>query len=350
MTTNRLTPFLTKKERFLRALQFQPVDRPPVWLMRQAGRYMPEYQAVRKNHTFLEMCRKPEVAAEVSIQPLEILDVDAIIIFNDILIPIETMGREVVFTEKGPVITPPFRNESELKSLCVCAYDETPPVYDSIQCVRRQVGESVPILGFAGAPFTMATYFVEGEMTRNLNHIKTLMYSQPDVLKKLLDIITETVIAYLQVQIKAGADAVQIFDTWAGSLTQTDYRVFAYPYQKRIIHAIQSQGTPIILYVNGSSPYLSEMKQTGASVLSVDWRHDLKAVQKVVGSDTVLQGNLDPTVLFAGPEIVSQKTQIMLETMGRKEGYIANLGHGILPETPVESVKAFVQTVQQAGQ
>lgn len=333
----------------MKAIQMQPVDRPPVWLMRQAGRYLPEYQAVRKNYSFLEMCRKPEVAAEVSIQPLEILDVDAIIIFNDILIPIESMGREVIFSEKGPIISPPFRQESELKTLSTCTFDETPAVYDSIQTVRRQVGDSIPVLGFAGAPFTMATYFVEGQMTRNLDNIKTLMYTQPDVLKQLLDIITETVIAYLQVQIRAGADAVQIFDTWAGLLTKTDYRVFAYPYQKRIIDTIKSEGTPITLYVNGSTPYLSEMKQSGASVLSVDWRLDLKSVLKTVGTDTVLQGNLDPTVLLANPDVVHEKTKTMMDTLGRNDGYIANLGHGILPPTPVESVKAFVQTVQQAG-
>ncbi|MBD3265323.1 uroporphyrinogen decarboxylase, partial [bacterium] len=210
---------MTKKERLLSAFRFAKVDRPPVWLMRQAGRYLPEYQTVRANYSFLEMCRKPEVAAEVSIQPLDILDVDAVIVFNDILIPLESMGREVIFTENGPVIQPAFREPKELESIQVCTYDETPAVFDSIQTIRRHIGNDVPILGFAGAPFTMAAYLVEGKMSKNLQHIKSFLYSEPDALKSLLEKITETVIGYLKIQVQAGADAVQIFDTWGGSLT-----------------------------------------------------------------------------------------------------------------------------------
>jgi uroporphyrinogen decarboxylase len=337
---------LTKKQRLLNAVQSLPVDRPPVWLMRQAGRYMPEYQAVRKQYSFLEMCRNADIAAEVSIQPLDILDVDAIIVFNDILIPLEAMGREVIFSEKGPIITPPFRSETELRDLKPCRFEETPAVCGSIQTIRKRVGGDVPILGFAGAPFTMATYFVEGEMSKNLQTIKALLYSQPDTLKKLLDIITETVIAYLKHQIQAGADMVQIFDTWGGTLSEQEYRTFALPYQKQIIQAIKSQGTPITLYVNGSSPYLKEMKETTATVLSVDWRLALSTVEKIVGKEQVLQGNLDPTLLFAPPEVVQSKTLDMLAQLDRTTGYIANLGHGILPGTPVESVKSLVETVK----
>ncbi|MBN2325858.1 MAG: uroporphyrinogen decarboxylase [Candidatus Omnitrophica bacterium] len=337
---------LTCKQRFLGAIENSPIDRPPVWLMRQAGRYLPAYQEVKKNFTFLEMCRRADAAAEVSIQPFDILGVDAIIVFNDILIPLEHMGQKVDFTEKGPVVAPAARNAEILAGIHRGRFDETPAVFDSIAEIRRRIGGDVPILGFAGCPFTLSAYMVEGVVSKSLRYIKELLYANPRLLEKTLDLLTETVIDYLRIQIKAGADAVQIFDTWAGELSRSDYRRFALPYQRRIIEAIQSEGTPVILYVKGSSHVIDEMKASGASVLSVDWRINLRDISNRLGEGTVLQGNLDPTVLYAPPETVRRMTQKILDDAGRRTGHIFNLGHGVLPETPVESVQALIETVK----
>jgi uroporphyrinogen decarboxylase len=337
---------LTNKERLLRAIAKAPIDRPPVWLMRQAGRYLPAYQKIKERYSFMEMCRIPEVAAEVSIQPYEILGVDGIIVFNDILIPFEHMGLQVEFTEKGPAVTPPVRSEEDLRALHAAKFGEEPPVYQSIAEIRRRVGKDVPIFGFAGAPFTLATYMVEGSTSKNLRYIKEFLFSRPALLEHMLDILTETVIDYLRIQIQAGADVVQIFDTWGGSLSRSDYRRFAFPYQKRIVEAIQSRGTPVILYVNGSTPFLREMKASGAAVLSVDWRVDLREVSEIVGDETVLQGNLDPTALYAPADVVRGLATNLLDDFNRKTGHIVNLGHGILPETPVDSVRALIETVK----
>ncbi len=338
-------PF-TEKARFLGAVARQPVDRPPVWLMRQAGRYLPQYMEVKKQYTFLEMCRLPDIAAEVSIQPYEILGVDAIIVFNDILIPLAQLGLTVDFNDQGPVVTPAPRHERDIRALRRRPFDETPPVCESIATIRRRAGENIPILGFAGSPFTLACYMVEGVTSKNLRYIKELVYARPDLLEHLLEMISETVIEYLTLQIQAGADVVQIFDTWAGELGWKEYRRFALPWQKRVIEAIQRQGTPVFLYVKGSSPFLEEMKESGAAVLSVDWRTPLSEVAARIGADTVLQGNLDPTALYAPPDVVSRLTRELLDDCQRTTGHIFNLGHGVLPQTPVESVQALVNTVK----
>lgn len=337
---------LTHKARFMGAIARKPIDRPPIWLMRQAGRYLPAYQEVKKNYTFLELCRVADLAAEVSIQPFEILGVDAIIVFNDILIPLEQLGQTVDFTDQGPIVHPAIRQLSQIKEMKRAPFFETPPVYNSIVEIRKRVGEEVPIIGFAGAPFTLATYMVEGVTSKSLRYIKELLYNHPDALIRLLEQITDTVIDYLRIQIKAGANVVQIFDTWAGELSVPDYWKFALPYQQQIVQTIQSEGTPVILYVKGSSPFLSEMKSSGASVVSVDWRVPLHEISELLGEETVLQGNLDPTALYAAPEIVSQKTLEILDSLDRTTGHIVNLGHGVLPETPVGSVQAMIDTVQ----
>ncbi len=346
ISTLSAPPKPTRKQRLLAAIEKKPVDRPPVWLMRQAGRYLPAYQEVKKQYTFMQMCRIPKIAAEVSIQPFEILDVDAIIVFNDILIPFEHMGLSVEFTENGPAVLPPIRNEEQFKMIHSAKFDKEPAVLASIVEIRKRVGKDVPIFGFAGAPFTLATYMIEGSTTKNLRFLKELLYSHPLLLENILELLTETVIEYLRIQIRAGADVVQIFDTWAGSLTRTDYRRFALPYQQRIVQSIQSKGTPVVLYVNGSSPFLHEMKESGAQILSVDWRIGLEEVSQIIGNDTVLQGNLDPTALYAPPLTVQNLVQNLLDSFDRTTGHIVNLGHGILPETPVESVQALIETVK----
>lgn len=338
---------LTRKERLMGAITRRPVDRPPVWLMRQAGRYMPEYQAVKKEYTFTEMCTIPSVAADVSLQPYDALGVDCVIVFNDILIPFNHMGLTVEFTDRGPAVSPPVRSAEDAARVREGRFDETPPVFESIREIRRRVGFDTPVFGFAGAPFTMAVYMVEGQMSKNLRYIKTLMYENPDRLRALLDVIAPTVIEYLKIQIRAGADVVQIFDTWAGALSEGEYRTFALPYQQLIIREIQENaGTPVVLYLKDSSPFLGEMRESGAAVLSVDWRLDLWTVNERLGGGCVLQGNLDPTALYAPPERVQSLVNGILRRHDVSTGHIFNLGHGILPETPVESVKTLVDTVK----
>ncbi|MFH1741661.1 MAG: uroporphyrinogen decarboxylase [bacterium] len=338
---------ISKRERFLKAIRKEPVDRPPVWMMRQAGRYLPQYQKLKERYSFKDLCRIPDLAAEISIQPFDIFDVDAIIVFNDILVPFEHMGFSVAFTDLGPEIQPAMRSEEMFANMHRARFDETPPVVDALQRVRKRVGPDVPIIGFIGGPFTMAAYAVEGHVTKNFTHIKALRYRNPDLFRRLLDCITETVIDYLSIQIEAGADVVQIFDTWAGILTPADYREFALPFQKRIIQTIREKSVPVILYVNGCAPYLTAMGQSGADVLSVDWRVDLKSVYNDLGGCCAVQGNLDPTMLCADPDTVAACTQAMLDGFGHRSGHIANLGHGVLPNSLVESVHAFVETVQK---
>ncbi len=341
-----MIPVLSKRERFLRATRKEPIDRIPVWLMRQAGRYLPQYREIKKDLSFMELCARPDMAAEVSIQPYDLLGVDAVIVFNDILIPFEYMGLSVSFNDSGPQIEPAVRSEDVLDSLCKPGFGDIPPVYETIEHVRKRVGKDAPILGFVGGPFTMATYAIEGKTSKTFNCIKTLRYSQPNLLKRLLESITETVFEYLAIQIAAGADAVQIFDTWAGILTTSDYREFVLPYQQQVIRSAHEKGVPAILYVNSCTPYIFELGESGADVLSIDWRSDLKCVCEHLDGRFALQGNLDPAALSAPPERVASYTRSMLDNFGQSRGYIANLGHGVLPTTPVESVQAFIETVQ----
>ncbi|MBN1477812.1 uroporphyrinogen decarboxylase [Candidatus Sumerlaeota bacterium] len=345
MSPLETTTTLSRRERFLRAVRGKAVDRPPVWMMRQAGRYLPEYHTVRARHDFLTMCRTPEAAAEVSIQPLEILGVDAVIVFNDILIPLEAMGLPVTFTERGPELPQPISGATGLDRFHVAEFDSDEPVAQTLRLIRGRIGPEVALLGFAGAPLTMACYAVEGKMTRNLEVVKALRHREPRTLQAALERITETVIHYLRLQIEAGADLVQIFDTWAGSFSVADCREFALPYQRRVIEAIRPLGVPISLYVKGSAPMLELMAESGADVLSVDWTLPLGEVRRRVGSDLTLQGNLDSTTLLSTPEAVRRETRAMLEELGG-ERHIANLGHGILPSTPVECAQAFVDTVK----
>lgn len=337
---------MTPKERMLAAISGQPLDRPPIWLMRQAGRYLPEYQAVKAEHSFHDLCRLPEVSAEVTLQPYRRYGMDALIVFNDILIPLETLGFSVEYGGGGPVVSPAIRSEADWKALHPREYDEAPPVVASLHEIQRQAGPDIPVLGFAGSPFTLATYMIEGSTTRNLRYIKTLMTDQPQLLHSMLEQITQSVIGYLRLQAQAGVVAVQIFDTWAGALSLHDYRQFALPYQQKIIDAIQGEGTPVILYVKQSAHVLAELAESDAAVLSIDWLTPLATARENVQPSQALQGNLDPSVLYASPEAVAQRTRDMLAGLPGKQGYIANLGHGILPETPVESVNAFVETVK----
>ena len=318
--------------------------------MRQAGRYLPQYRQTRaKAGDFLTLCKTPDLACEVTLQPIGILDVDAAILFSDILIPVEAMGVPLVFSEgEGPKLEP-VRGEEELKKLHVPdPAQEMGFVLDAVRLIRRELGSRVPLIGFSGAPFTLATYIVEGGTSKNFRRVLSWMYSDPQGFTRLLDLLTETVILYLRAQVEAGAQAVQVFDTWAGLLSRRLYREFALPGTARIVQALKGHGVPVILYVNGCSPFLEEMAASGVDVLSVDWRVSLSEAAGRTRGTVTLQGNLDPMALFA-PKATLEREVARVLSEAPDRGHVFNLGHGIQPETPVEAAQALVQCVHRLG-
>lgn len=342
-------------DRLLRACRFQEVDRSPVWMMRQAGRYLPEYRAVRGKTTFLELCKTPEMAAEVSMQPYDILGVDAVIMFSDILIPVEAMGMKLDIVEsKGPVIEDPIRNDDQVEKLIVPdPIEKTGFVMDLIRLLRRQLNNEAPLIGFAGAPYTLASYMVEGGTSKNYAEVKRMMFARPALFHKLLAKIADAVTDYLNAQIEAGVQVVQLFDTWAGDLSSADYEEFALPYQQRILERLhrgpEGLGVPATLYVNGCSHILEKMAASGANVLSIDWRIDIGEARRRLdnaGFDRLaLQGNLDPCALLGTPETIAAGVREILRKAG-PVGHIMNLGHGIMPMVPVENARAFINTAK----
>ncbi len=337
-------------ERLVRACRRQAVDRTPVWIMRQAGRYLPEYRAVRAQTDFLTLCKTPELAAKVSLQPYETLGLDAVILFSDILIPVEAMGMHLELSEKGPLLWPPIRTAEQVARLIAPdPLEKTPFVMQTIRLLRRELGDKVPVIGFAGAPFTLASYMVEGGSSRNFAEIKQMIYREPRLLHQLLEKVTEAIIAYLNAQIEAGVHVVQLFDTWAGELTPADYEEFALSYEQRVFESLhrgpQGLGVPAILYINGCSAILERMAQSGANVLSLDWRIDIAEARRRVGDRLALQGNVDPGALLGTPETIAESVRETLEKAG-PTGHILNLGHGILPQTPVENARAFVEAAK----
>lgn len=335
-----------RKSLFLSACRCQPVERVPVWLMRQAGRYLPEYRAIRQKHSFLEVCKTPELAVEVSLQPFRILDVDAVIVFSDILIPAEAMGMPLEISDSGPVLMNPLRDRSQIEALIdFDPEDKTRFVGDAIRLLCHALGPEVPVIGFAGAPWTLACYMIEGRSKEGFPTAKTLLYEDPHLLRVLLERIARVTARYLSAQIAAGASAVQLFDTWAGELSQQDYEAFALPATQLLISEIKPKEVPIILYTKASSHLLSGLQRAGADVLSVDWRIQLSALRKQLGGRVALQGNVDPCVLLGPEERIRQTVRETIEQTGGL-GHILNLGHGVLPTTPVENAKTFVQSGQ----
>ena len=342
---------MINNDRLIRACRRQEVDRAPVWMMRQAGRYMPEYRALRAKYDFMTMCKTPELAAEVSLQPYEILGVDAVIMFSDILVPVEAMGMKLDIVEsKGPVLEDPIRAEAQVEKLTVPDPVETMPfVMETIRLLRKRLDSSAPLIGFAGAPFTLASYMVEGGGTRNYAEIKRMMYREPMTTHRLLDKLAETIILYVNAQIEAGAQVVQLFDTWAGELSAADYEEFALPYERKVFERIRrdpsGSAVPAILYVNGCSHILEKMAESGADVLSIDWRIDLAEARRRVGDKFALQGNLDPCELLGTPETIAESVKEILKKGGGL-GHVMNLGHGILPMVPVENARAFIEAAK----
>lgn len=331
---------------FLRACRGERGSRPPVWLMRQAGRYLPEYREVRKKIDFLTLCRTPELAAQVTIQPIDRLGVDAAILFSDILVPAPAMGLNLDFNP-GPVVDPPVRSAEQVARLVVPEIEaEVPFVYETIRILRRELAGRVPLIGFAAAPFTLASYLVEGEGSRTFGNWKRMLYAAPELAHALLEKTTETTIRYLVAQVKAGAQAIQLFDTWAGLVSSADYETFSLPYVKRVLDAVRAEGVPTIYFALDAAHAARAVGTCGADALGADWRSSLSDASRAFGGSFALQGNLDPCVLLSDVATVRQRTLRMLEDGAKLPGHIVNLGHGILPETPVDNAIAFVETVK----
>lgn len=331
-------------DRFLRACRRETVDRTPIWLMRQAGRYMPEYRALREKYSMLEMCRTAELAAEVTLQPLRRFDLDAAILFSDIMIPLQPMGIDFDIVESvGPVVANPVRDVASASQLRVIEPEnDVPFVIEAIKMLRREL--PVPLIGFAGAPFTLASYIVEGKPSRDLLLTKKMMRGNSPAWHTLMDKLAQSIAAYLRAQIDAGAQAVQLFDSWVGALSPSDYREFVLPHTQKIFATLAATNVPRIHFGTGTATLLELMKQAGGDVIGVDWRVPLdQAFNRL--NDAAIQGNLDPAVLLMTPEIVAARArEIMAEANGRR-GHIFNLGHGILQHTPMENVARLIEVV-----
>ncbi|HXM92803.1 MAG TPA: uroporphyrinogen decarboxylase [Candidatus Dormibacteraeota bacterium] len=338
---------LNQKELFLRACRGETVPRVPVWMMRQAGRYLPEYREIRAKHTFLEVCKTPDLATEVSLQPLRLLGVDVVIVFSDILIPAEAMGMSLELGDSGPILPHPVRTQNDVSELKLFDPEvETGFLPETIRRIRREIGPSIPVVGFAGAPWTLACYMVEGRTKEGFAAVKSFLYHEPKTFRKLLNRIAEAAVLYLRAQIAAGAAAIQLFDTWCGELNLQDYEEFALPAVQQIISGLGGS-VPVIYYTKASHHLLSAVARSGADVLSVDWRVNLRELRDTLGSKIALQGNLDPTILLGPPQGIRRATLETVSALGGS-GHILNLGHGILPQTPVENAKLFIETGQLA--
>lgn len=336
--------------RFLDACWGKPVDCTPVWLMRQAGRYLPEYMAVRSKCTFLELCKTPELAAEVSIQPVTVLGVDAAIMFSDILTPVEPMGLKLDFVP-GPVFENPVRTMADVEALRITEPEaDVPYVLETIRILRRELNGKVPLIGFGGAPFTLACYMVEGKGSKDWATIKRMMYAAPDVYAALMEKVTMMDMEYLNAQIKAGAQAIQIFDTWGGVLSPSDYQTYVLPYTAKLINGLNRTNIPIIHFVKGSGTMLPIVQQAGGDVMGLDWHINLGAARDQLGPAMAVQGNLDPTVLYAPKALIEQEVQRVLNENAGRPGHIFNLGHGILPTVPVEHAIHMVESVHRLSQ
>ena len=334
--------------RFVRACLRKPVDRTPVWFLRQAGRYMQEYREVRKHHTLVEICKQPEIAAEVTITAAEKLGVDAAIIFADLLLPLEPMGLPFEFQAgEGPVVHHPVRTPEDVKALRTDRTAELAYVARAIEKVAGHFGDRLGVIGFCGAPYTLASSMIEGGGSRNYVFTKQMMYGDSSVWRSLLDKLVQVLTEYCRLQVQAGADVIQIFDSWVGSLGLADYRDYAFEASKRLVRAVQDMGVPVIYFGVETAGLLAQMSSTGADVIGLDWRQPLDVGWREVGHTHAVQGNLDPITLFAPVEVLELRVKEILRAAGGRPGHIFNLGHGIVPNTPVENVQAVVRMVRE---
>ena len=339
---------MSKESLFIRACKRQETERTPVWIMRQAGRYLPEYRAIREKHDFLTMCKTPELAAEVTVQPIDIIKTDAAILFSDILVIPEAMGMHLdIIESKGPVFENPIRDRAALDALQTeGVVERLNYVLEAVKVTKEKLAGRVPLIGFSGSPWTLACYMVEGQGSKNFDIVKSFIYNEPAAAHKLLQVLADSVVGYLNAKIRAGCDAVQIFDTWAGILSPSDFEEFSLKYIRYICDNLETNGAPVIVFAKGVSSYakLAELK---CDSLGVDWTKELGAVRREINGAKALQGNLDPTVLFAPPEKIREETARVLESYGAGAGHVFNLGHGILPKTPVENTRYFVECIKE---
>jgi len=340
---------MLKNDTFLKACRREKTDYTPVWMMRQAGRYLPEYMATRgKAGDFLTLCKTPDLAAEVTLQPIDILGVDAAILFSDILVVPEAMGMEVQFlVGEGPHFPDPVRTAAAIDKLVIPdPMDKLNYVMKAITAINKGLDKRVPLIGFTGAPWTLATYMVEGGGSKNFSLIKKMLYDTPELMHKLLDKTADAVVAYLKAQIETGVHAVQIFDTWGGILTPDDFETFSLQYIERIVSEVKGK-VPVIVFAKGAGHMMESIAQTGCDVVGVDWMSDIGDVRKRIGDKVALQGNMDPCTLYASPETIRKTVEKILAKFGEGNGHIFNLGHGILPDIPVEHAKAFINAVHE---
>ena len=339
---------MTTNNQFLKACRKEKTDYTPVWLMRQAGRYMEEYRKIRSKVDFLTMCKTPDLAAEVTLQPINRIGVDAAIIFADILLPLEPMGIKLEFAKnEGPVINNPIRTNEDVNALQLINTDEELPFLpETIRIVKQELNGKVPLIGFSGAPFTLASYIIEGGSSKNYIHAKKMMYNEPETWNRLMGKISDVIINYLLAQIKAGAETVQLFDSWVGCLSTEDYRQYVLPHSKKIIENIKKEiNIPVIHFGTNTTTLLQSMKEAGGDVIGLDWRINLDEGWEKIGFDKAVQGNLDPLVLLSNPAEIEKRVKDILKRADGRPGHIFNLGHGILPQTPVDNVIALVEMV-----
>jgi uroporphyrinogen decarboxylase len=342
----------TKNRRFLDALLRQPVDATPVWMMRQAGRYLPEYRALReKAGSFMNLCQNPELACEITLQPLQRFPLDAAIVFSDILTIPDAMGLGLNFVEgEGPVFANPIRTAKDIQVLQVPEMNSALSyVMETIRLVRQELADRVPLIGFSGSPWTLATYMVEGGSSKTFSLIKKLLYKEPELLHQLLNVLAQAVTAYLNAQIAAGAQAVMLFDTWGGILSTRDYQEFSLAYMRQIISGLKREAegeiVPVILFTKNGGQWLEMIAESGCDAIGLDWMTDIALAKQRVGHKVALQGNLDPAVLYADPEVIQTEVELVLADYGPHPGHVFNLGHGIQLDTPVENVAAFIEAV-----
>ncbi len=343
-----------KNDRYLKALLGEPVDRTPIWIMRQAGRYLPEYKATRaRAGSFMDLCTAPELACEVTMQPLDRFDLDAAILFSDILTIPDAMGLGLYFAEgEGPRFKNPVQTEAAVKKLGIPDPDaELRYVIDAVSLIRKELNGRVPLIGFSGSPWTLATYMVEGSSSKDFAKVKGMMFDRPDLMHMLLDKVAQSVISYLNAQIAAGAQAVMIFDTWGGALTPRDYKTFSLNYMARIIDGLnrESEGrkVPVVLFTKGGSAWLESMATTGCDALGLDWTIEIAEARRRVGDKVALQGNMDPSILYASPDRVREEVATILASYGQGSGHVFNLGHGIHQHIDPDNVKVLVDSVHE---
>ena len=335
--------------RFLKACRGEPVDCTPVWFMRQAGRYMKVYRDLKEKHTFLELCKTPELACEVTLQPLDVLGVDAAIIFADILLPLEPMGTGLEFTAgDGPSIPRPVRTRKDVEALKpVNSEEQLGYVGKALQMVRGEISGKMPLVGFSAAPFTLASYMVEGGKSKDFTTTKLMMYEEPEMWTLLMTKVSDVLIDYLKMQVKAGAQTLQVFDSWVGCLNPADYQKYILPHTRRVYEGLKDLGVPVINFSTGTSSMLPLIHEAGGDAMGFDWRIHLDDAWQQIGHGTPIQGNLDPNILFAPIPVIREKVHDILKRAGGRPGHIFNLGHGILQHTPVDHVKAVVDMVHE---